>query len=231
MTKFDHLFRHIQITLEQADLIENVFVHRSFLNEHRSYFLPSNEKLEFLGDSVLSLITSIYLYKNYPDLVEGDYTDIKAAIVRMESLAEVAEGLGLGVYLLLSRGEESNNGRKNMNILADCLEALIAAIFLEKGFDTAYGFVVAHLFSTRLDHIITQKLYLSPKSHLQEVAQEKCKVLPIYEIVHQDGPEHNKVFTVNVRIQDELYGQGQGKSKKQAEEAAARRALEKLTSK
>jgi ribonuclease-3 len=230
MNAFDPLFKTIDITVSNEALIRNVFVHRSYLNEHKSYELPSNEKLEFLGDSVLSLTTSIYLYRHYPDLVEGDYTDIKAAIVRMESLAEVALRIDLGAYLLLSRGEESNNGRRNTNILADCFEALIGAVFLDKGFDVAYEFIVKHLFGDKLDHIVTNKLYLSPKSHLQELSQSKYKVLPIYAIVTEDGPEHNKVFTVSVTINQTEYGIGTGKSKKQAEESAARIAVEKLVS-
>jgi ribonuclease-3 len=228
MSSYQPLYERIRITISNEQLMQNVFVHRSYLNEHRANQLPSNEKLEFLGDSVLSLVTSIYLYKNYPSLVEGEYTDIKAAIVRMESLAEVSAGLGLGAYLLLSKGEESNKGRENTTILADCFEALIAVIFLDKGFETAYDFVVKHLFGTKLDHIVKNKLYLSPKSHLQEVAQELFHVLPQYTVVSEEGPEHNKVFTVSISIKDTAYGLGTGKSKKQAEEAAARIALEKV---
>lgn len=225
---FARLFDKIGVVVEQPDLIQNVFVHRSYLNEHKKYHLPSNEKLEFLGDSVLSLITSIYLYRNYPDLAEGQYTDIKASIVRMESLAEVALQLSLGDYLLLSRGEEANNGRKNTNILADCFEALIAAIFLDKGFESAYTFVSTFLYSDRLDHIVKNKLYLSPKSHLQEIAQERYKVLPTYAIVTESGPEHDKSFEVSVSINSEILAQAVGRSKKQAEENAARKALEIL---
>lgn len=228
---FDSLYAQINIQIADADLIQNVFVHRSYLNEHKEYHLPSNEKLEFLGDSVLSLITSIYLYKNYPHLVEGQYTDIKASIVRMESLAEVATKIGLGKYLLLSKGEEVNKGRENPNILADCFEALIAAIFLHKGFEVAYTFISDFLFKKQLAFIVDNKLYLSPKSHLQEVAQDQFKMLPEYEIVTELGPEHNKLFKVKVTIVNTEYGVGEGKSKKQAEENAARIALEKLLSK
>lgn len=228
-TDFSPLFNQISIVIDDASLIQNVFVHRSYLNEHRTYPLPSNEKLEFLGDSVLSLITSIYLYKNYPALAEGEYTDIKASVVRMESLAAAATTLGLGSYLLLSKGEEANKGRTNTNILADCFEALIGAIFLNKGFETAYSFVQKYLFEEKLDEIVRTKAYLSPKSHLQEIAQEQFKVLPVYQIQKEEGPEHNKLFEVSVRILNELYGVGTGKSKKQAEEQAARFALEKLT--
>lgn len=228
---FITLFERIGVSVEDQNLIQNVFVHRSYLNEHKSYYLPSNEKLEFLGDSVLSLITSIYLYKNYPDLGEGQYTDIKASVVRMESLSEVAIVLGLGKHLLLSKGEEANNGRQNTNILADCFEALIAAIFLDKGFDAAYEFVSKFLFKDKLDHTVENKLYLSPKSYLQEIAQDRYKVLPVYTIVSENGPEHNKSFRVSVAINGEEFGVGEGKSKKQAEEQAARLALEKLIQK
>jgi ribonuclease-3 len=224
---YSKLFDTIGITIKDAQLIKNVFVHRSYLNEHKGC-TPSNEKLEFLGDSVLSLATSIYLYRHYPHLAEGQYTDIKAAIVRMESLATVASSLGLGEYLMLSRGEEANNGRTNTNILADCFEALIAAIFIDQGFETAYEFIVKHLFANRLGRIIETKSYLSPKSHLQEIVQERFRELPQYTIVSEVGPEHNKIFTVNVSIQGAIYAHGTGRSKKQAEEAAARAALEKL---
>ena len=222
------LFERIKVAVNDEKLIRNVFVHRSYLNEHKDFELPSNEKLEFLGDSVLSLITSIYLYKHYPRLAEGDYTDIKAAVVRMESLAAVALSLQLGEHLLLSKGEESNGGRTNTNILADCFEALIAAIFIDKSFDAAYTFVTEFLFGDKLDYIVQNKLYLSPKSHLQELSQEKYHELPLYTVIEERGPEHAKFFTVGVSIATQEFARAEGKSKKQAEENAARLALEKI---
>lgn len=231
MSQFDSLTSTIGIDITDEVLLQNVFIHRSFLNENKNYNLPSNEKLEFLGDSVLSLVTSIYLYKNYPELVEGQYTDIKASVVRMESLSAVAVRLGLGAYLQLSKGEEQNNGRVNTNILADCFEALIAAVFLDKGFEVSYEFISRFLFADRLDHIVKNKLYLSPKSHLQEIVQDRFKVLPTYTIVTESGPEHDKMFRISVSIQDTEYGVGEAKSKKHAEENAARIALEKLLDK
>ena len=132
--KFSSLEKKIHIVFKDRDLLENVFIHRSFLNEHKNYHLSSNEKLEFLGDSVISLVTSIYLYRHYPDLDEGTYTDIKASIVRTESLAEVAKKINLGNYIALSNGEELNKGKENKNILADCFEALVAAVFIDKNF-------------------------------------------------------------------------------------------------
>jgi ribonuclease-3 len=228
MTQFLELETVIGIQFKDKVLLENVFIHRSYLNEHKNYHLPSNEKLEFLGDSVLSLITSIYLYKNFPLLQEGDYTDIKAAIVRTESLAEAAEKLQLGKYLFLSKGEEKGKGRSNMNILADCFEALVASIFIDKDFDAAYNFVIKYLFKDRLEHIVKFKLYLSPKSRLQEYLQANYKVLPVYKTVAENGPEHSKEFKVSVFLKDKLLGIGTGTSKKQAEEHAAKNALEKV---
>jgi len=225
---FKPLEQTINVHFKDKELLKNVFIHRSFLNEHEEKGMYSNEKLEFLGDSVLSLATSMYLYHQYPLLQEGDFTDIKAAIVRTESLAEVARTLELGTYLFLSHGEEKGGGRTKTNILADVCEALIAAIFLDQGFDSAYRFIERFLFKTKLDHIITNRLYLSPKSRLQEITQAIYKDLPVYELEEATGPEHKKTFTVHVRINGEIKGKGTGKSKKQAEEHAAQIALELL---
>lgn len=228
MIDYTELETHIGIKFKDKTLLQNVFIHRSFLNEHKQFHMPSNEKLEFLGDSVLSLITSIYLYKNFSDLQEGDYTDIKAAIVRTESLDEAAKLIKLGIYLRLSKGEEQGEGRKNMNILADCFEALVAAIFIDQGFDKAYEFVLRHLFGNKLKSIVDQQLYLSPKSRLQEHIQAHYKILPIYKVHVEDGPEHKKKFTVGVYIKNKLLSEGSGSSKKQAEEQAAKIALENI---
>ncbi len=225
---FADLEKKIKIKFTNQTLLKNIFVHRSYLNEHRRYHLPSNEKLEFLGDSVLSLITSIYLYRNYVDLQEGDYTDIKAAIVRTESLAIAAQQLGLGQCLLLSHGEEQGNGRINKNILADCFEALVAGIFLDQGFETAYGFVVDYLFHDKLNLIVTTRSYLSPKSHLQEKIQSQYKILPVYKLVSETGPDHQKNFVIAVYVGKKQLGSASGHSKKEAEENAAKNALEKI---
>lgn len=216
------------IEFTNPKLIHNAFIHRSFLNEHKDSSFPSNEKLEFLGDSVLSLATSIYLFKNFPELDEGTYTDIKAAVVRTESLAEAAERLRFGSFVQLSKGEEQNGGRTNKNILADCFESFIAALFLDQGFDTAYDFVLNHLFSNKLDHVVKNKLYLSPKSRLQELIQATHKSLPVYSIQSEGGPEHKKEFVISVSYKNKELGVGKGNSKKEAEELAAKNALEFL---
>jgi len=226
--QYSKLEEKIGITFRNKSLLENVFIHRSYLNEHRDLKLTSNERLEFLGDSVLSLITSVYLFKNYPYLKEGEYTDIKGTIVCAESLLSVAKKLDLGKYLFLSKGEEKNGGRENKNILADCFEALIGAIFLEKDFETAYQFVVKFLFSGKLDFVIKNHLYLPAKTKLQEWFQEKYKTLPEYKVIEEKGPAHKKIFKVGVYFANKLLGMGTGFSKKEAEEKAAKIAVEKL---
>lgn len=223
--KYIPLESRININFKDQSLLENVFIHRSYLNEHKNSKLSSNERLEFLGDSVLSLITSVYLFKNYPELKEGDYTEIKSAIVKMESLAEASKKISLNDFLLLSKGEEKGAGRANNNIMADCFEALIAAIFLDKNFEVAYDFVVNFLFKDKLDYLLKNDLYLSSKSKLQEIIQSKYKKTPIYKVIDEKGPEHKRIFKIGVYFNNKLLGEGVAPSKKEAEEAAAKEAL------
>lgn len=220
-----NLEKAINIQFKDRILLENVFIHRSYLNEHKKSKLSSNERLEFLGDSVLSLITSVYLFKNYPELKEGDYTEIKSAIVKMESLAEASKKIELNNYLMLSKGEERGAGRNNNNIMADCFEALIAVIFLDKNFEVAYTFVVDHLFKDKLDYLLKNNLYLSSKSKLQEIIQSKYKKTPAYKVLDEKGPEHKRIFKVGVYFNNKLLGEGTAPSKKEAEEEAAKEAL------
>lgn len=228
INKYNILEKNIKIKFKDLSLLENVFIHRSYLNEHKKYHLPSNEKLEFLGDSVLSLVTTIYLYQNYPELNEGIYTDIKASIVRTESLAEAAKQLNLGSLLYLSKGEELHNGKTNVNILADCFEALVSGIFIDQGFNIVYQFISSFLFKDKVDYIVKNKLYLSPKSHLQEIVQAKYRALPSYIIQTEKGPEHKKSFFVALFIKGKKISEGSGLSKKEAEEDAARIALKSV---
>lgn len=225
MHNLNLLEKQIGISFKNKKLLENAFIHRSYLNEHKSHPLPSNEKLEFLGDSVLSLITSMYLYSHYPALHEGDYTEIKSSIVKTGSLADASRKLELGKYLFLSRGEEAGQGRENTNILADCFEALIAAIFIDHGFDIAYDFVETYLFGDQLPRIVENKEYFAAKSKLQEVVQAKYKQTPLYKTQKEEGPEHDRTFTVSVSVRNKEMGVGVGKSKKEAEEQAAAKAL------
>jgi len=224
-SKYSNLESKINISFKDRTLLENVFIHRSYLNEHKSSQISSNERLEFLGDSVLSLITSVYLFKHYPNLKEGDYTEIKSAIVKMESLAEASKKIELNNYLLLSKGEEKGDGRENSNIMADCFEALIAAIFLDKNFEVAYTFVVDFLFKDKLDYLLKNNLYLSSKSKLQEMIQRKYKKTPIYKVLEEKGPEHKRIFKIGVLFNNKMLGVGSAPSKKEAEEEAAKEAL------
>jgi len=223
--QYSNLEKTINIKFKDRNLLENVFIHRSYLNEHKNSSLRSNERLEFLGDSVLSLITSVYLFKKYPELKEGDYTEIKSAIVKMDSLAEASKKIELNNYLLLSKGEEKGAGRANHNIMADCFEALIAAIFLDKNFEAAYTFVVDFLFKDKLDYLLKNNLYLSSKSKLQEIIQSKYKKTPIYKVLEEKGPEHKRIFKIGVYFNNKLLGSGIAPSKKEAEEVAAKEAL------
>ncbi len=228
MEKYQPLEKTIGTKIKNRDLLDNVFIHRSYLNEHKSLKLASNEKMEFLGDSVLSLITSVYLFKNYPTLKEGDYTEIKSAIVKTESLAHAAVEIKLGNYLYLSKGEELGGGRTNRNILADCFEALIGCIFLDASFEKAYEFVCNHLFKKTLDSILEDKSYLSAKSMLQEVTQAKYKTTPLYKVLEEKGPEHKRTFTVAVFFNNRKLGSGTAFSKKEAEEKAAKEAFDNI---
>lgn len=228
MTNFQKLKKKIEIEFDDQTLLENAFIHRSYLNEHKESKLPSNERLEFLGDSVLSLITSVYLFKNFPSLEEGDYTEIKSAIVKTDSLADSAKKIGLNYYLKLSKGEEKTGGRTNKNILADCFEALIGAIFLAISFEKAYQFVVKFLFSDKLPNLVSNRKYLSAKSKLQEIIQGKYKTTPQYKILEQSGPEHKRIFKVGIFFDNKRLGVGIAFSKKEAEEEAAKKAFENI---
>ncbi|GAB4219114.1 MAG: ribonuclease III [Candidatus Microgenomates bacterium] len=224
-TDYSNFEKIINYTFKNKNLLQNAFIHRSYLNEHKKFPLPSNERLEFLGDSVLSLITSVYLFKKYPYLKEGEYTEIKSVIVKTESLSKAAKSIGISQYLFLSKGEEKMNGRENKNILADSFEALIAAIFLDSNFENAYNFVVKYLFKTKLDQIVKDKEYQPYKSRLQEIIQSKYKKLPEYKVLEEKGPEHQRIFKIGVFFNGKKIGEGIGASKKEAEEQAAKKAF------
>ncbi len=175
---------------------------------------------------MLSLITSVYLFRNYPHLLEGDYTEIKSCIVKTDSLAQAGRELDLGEYLFLSHGEEQSGGRNNKNLLADTFEALIAGIFIDQSFEKAYEFVVNNLFKNNLDYIVKNKLYLSAKSKLQELIQARFKTTPSYKVLEETGPEHRRTFKVGVFFNKKNLGVGVANSKKEAEEKAAEIAFE-----
>jgi ribonuclease III len=207
-------------------LFEQAFVHRSYLNEVKET-LGSNERLEFLGDSVLSFIVSQYLYRKYPDFKEGILTNLRSLLVNTKSLAELARELNFGQYLKLSKGEEESKGRENQSLLADCLEGFIGALFLDQGIEEVEKFLDKTLLS-KTDELVRQKSFKDPKSLLQEAVQARKQNSPIYKVVEEEGPPHAKIFTIGVFINKELFGTGKGKSKQDAEEKAAIQALERI---
>jgi ribonuclease III len=216
----------LHITFQNLDLIENAFAHRSYLNESKK-FHDSNERLEYLGDAVLELATSHFLYNQYPDYQEGMLTNLRASLVRTESLAQVAQTLTLDRYLLMSKGEESTGGRRNTSILANTMEAFLGALYLDQGYDVCVKLLEEHLFPN-ITEILTKATYKDNKSLLQEIAQSRFKETPYYEVVSEEGPDHNKLFTVAAYIGNTKYETGTGKSKQEAQEAAARATLEMI---
>lgn len=215
----------IGVTFRDQTLLKQAFVHRSYLNESKE-FLQSNERLEFLGDSVLSFVTSGYLYRAYPKFPEGILTNIRSTLVKTQSLGDAAATLHLGDLLMLSRGEESSGGRQNISLLADCFEAVLGALFLDQGVDAVTVFLTNVLFS-KTTGIIESKSYIDYKSLLQELSQGIHKMSPNYKVVKSEGPDHDKVFWVEVSVGDKTVGAGKGKSKQEAEQNAASSALEK----
>ncbi|MDP3998171.1 MAG: ribonuclease III [bacterium] len=206
-------------------LKEAAFIHRSFLNEHPQLKLDSNERLEFLGDSILSFLVSGYLYEKFPRHKEGELTSLRSALVRTETLAALAKRLDLGSHLKLSQGEEESGGRETPSILANTSEALIGALYLDQGLDAVQKFLTENLLP-ELNKIIETQAYKDAKSMLQEVVQEKKQVSPAYKIMKSEGPDHAKVFEVGVFLGNDLLGVGKGKSKQKAEQEAAKLALE-----
>lgn len=204
-------------------LYERVFTHRSFLNES-SDILESNERLEFLGDSILSFIISSYIFRNYPDLKEGELTSLRSVLTNTHTLYKFAESLDLGQYLKLSRGEESTGGRINKTILANTFEALLAGIFMDQGIDAATKFVT-EVIITQIDEVVSDQGLKDPKSMLQEKTQEIHKLSPQYKILRDEGPDHAKMYTAGVFLNTRLLAEGTGHSKQEAEKSAAQNAL------
>lgn len=223
---FASLEKKLKIKFKNYQLLRITFTHRSYLNEAKKENLESNERLEFLGDAVLEFIVSRWLFQEYPQHPEGALTDIRSNLVKTETLAKIARELELGKYLLLSKGERDSGGENNPSLLANTVEALIGAIYLEKGIKTAKNFIVIHL-QAHLEQLIKQGKFKDCKSLLQEKLQAKEKRAPLYKILKEEGPDHNKTFTVGVFDQKKLIGTGRGKSKQAAEELAAKEALEK----
>ena len=218
----------LKLKITSEDLFTTAFTHRSYLNEHPKYKFPSNERLEFLGDAVLQLLSSEYLYEQYPN-PEGDLTNFRSALVCTESLGEEAGRLGYGDFLLLSKGEEANGGRENEYILANTFEAVLGAMYLQGDLEICRDFITKELLY-KAEEIVESKSYKDAKSRFQEKAQDILGVTPQYKVVDSWGPDHKKSFKVAVYLSREEYGVGEGPSKQKAEQEAALNALDKLTS-
>ncbi len=216
--------KKIKIKFKNPDLLENAVVHRSYLNENPDFPLPSNERLEFLGDAVLEQIVSNYIYHNFPELPEGELTALRASLVRTESLAEESRRLGLGQELLMSKGEEASGGQDNPYLLANTFESVVGAIFLDRGLVVVKEFIQKELLYKTEDSL--KAGIKDPKSKFQEITQAKFDTTPNYKVIKEWGQPHKKRFLCGVYLKRKKVGEGEGRNKKEAEEAAAKAALE-----
>ncbi|MFH0749851.1 MAG: ribonuclease III [Candidatus Gottesmanbacteria bacterium] len=223
---FKELQQTIGVPFKSQELLKNAFYHRSYLNEAK-HIQHSNERLEFLGDAILSFCTSRFLYETYPDYPEGTLTNIRSSLVKTKTLGETAQTLGFGDLLFLSHGEEESGGRNNMSLLADSFEAFLGALFLDQGIDAAKQFLSTYLFQ-KTATIVEAKSYIDYKSLLQEIIQGETKISPTYTVSNSEGPDHNRIFYIDAHIGTRKLGEGKGKSKQEGEQAAALDALEKM---
>lgn len=207
-----------------VSLLLSAVTHRSYLNEHRNATWEHNERLEFLGDAVLELVVTDFLFRKYPEKPEGELTAVRSALVNTVSLASASEVMGVNEYLLMSRGESKDEGRARQYILANTFEAFIGAIYLDQGYDRAKDFIAGHLFA-KTEEIVDKRLWQDPKSRFQELAQEHSSVTPTYNLLRQSGPDHDRTFTVGVYLKKDLIAEGDGRSKQEAEQAAALKAI------
>ena len=214
----------IGYTFHNPALLEKALTHSSYSNEHRLGKLNNNERLEFLGDAVLEVVSSEFLYKKYPERPEGELTKQRASMVCEQTLALCARDLELGSYLLLGRGEDMTGGRERASVTSDAMEAMIGAIYLDGGFANAKEYIDRFI----LNDIENKQLFFDSKTILQEIVQGEMECEPVYELTGEEGPNHNKKFTVQVLIREQVYGPGSGRTKKAAEQEAAYAALLKL---
>lgn len=214
----------INVNFKSIKSLENAFVHRSFINENGKSGLEHNERLEFLGDAVLELSVTDFLFKKFKNKAEGELTAHRAALVNAVTLSEVAIDLGMNEYLFLSKGESKDTGRARQSILADAYEAVIGAIYLEHGYEEANKFIIKFLLS-KTDEVVQRGLLKDAKSKVQEKSQEIYGLTPKYRVMKETGPDHDKKFIVAIYFGSELIGEGEGKSKQEAEQVAAQSAL------
>lgn len=227
MEKFAAFEEKIGLQFHDRAVLREAFTHRSYINETREHGLDHNERLEFLGDAVVELVVTNYLYKKYPRANEGDLTSYRAALVNAVTLGNLAIDMGMEEYLLLSKGEAKDKGTKARQIiLANAFEALVGAIYLDLGYEAVDRFLKAHLLG-KTEEIVKKELWRDAKSFFQEEAQEHVGITPSYRVISEEGPDHDKDFNVGVYLNEELIGEGTGKSKQDAEQSAAADGLKK----
>ncbi|MBA3789537.1 ribonuclease III [Patescibacteria group bacterium] len=227
MPDFSSYAATLKLSFKNPDLLIEALTHRSYLNENRGSVSVHNERLEFLGDAVLELAVTHFLFIKFPKHDEGSLTAYRASLVNTVSLATVAEAIGLNDMLLLSKGESRDRGRARQIILANAFEALLGAIYLDQGYQRTEEFLATHLYS-KIEGVIENRAWQDAKSHFQEVAQEKKGITPHYKTVSEKGPDHDKQFTVGVFLETEEIAHGTGKSKQEAEQSAAQNALDRV---
>jgi len=225
MKDFSLLEKKLNIKFQNKDLLIQAFTHRSYPNENPDFYLSHNERLEFLGDAVIELIITEHLYKTYPEKPEGQLTNWRASLVNGKILSSVAEKIGFNNFLLLSKGEKKETGKGRQYILANTFEAFIGAFYLDQGYDVCIYFIKEHLIKELAD-IIKNNSFRDGKSIFQEKAQENMNITPTYKVLKEKGPDHAKHFTIGVFLKEELIAEGNGLSKQEAEEVAAKNALE-----
>jgi len=228
MNIFEKLQNKLGVNFTNPDLLKQALVHRSYLNEHPDFPVGHNERLEFLGDAVLEIVVTEFLYLNFKDTDEGDLTNWRASLVNAKMLHVIATELNLEDFLYLSKGEAKDKNKKSRQyILANAVEAVIGAIYLDQGIGAAKEFILKNIV-TKLDEILRSESYLDPKSRFQEEAQEKKGVTPHYEILNEEGPDHAKLFTVGLYLGTEMITSGEGSSKQEAQVDAAAKGLKKM---
>jgi len=228
MTKnFESLAEHINVTFNDIALLRTACTHRSYINENRGSGLEHNERLEFLGDAVLELVVTSFLFRKYPKKAEGELTAFRSAIVNTVSLAKVGEKIGLNDYMLMSKGESKDTGRARSIILANAVEAVIGAIYMDSGYDASANFISERILNIiDIEEIVKNKTWIDAKSKFQEKAQEKTGLTPSYKTLKETGPDHDKKFTLAVFLGDVQVATGEGKSKQEAEQQAAEKGLQ-----
>ena len=224
MINFSDFEKKTKIVFKNKELLRQAFTHRSYINENPATSLSHNERLEFLGDAVLELIVTDFLYKKYPSYTEGELTAVRSSLVNAVIISETALHIGMNDYLLLSKGEAKDNGKARQYILANTYEAYIGALYLDQGYDAVDKFVHQTLLP-KTTEIVNKKLWRDAKSLVQEKAQEFVNVTPAYKVLNESGPDHDKHFTVGIYFGPNLIAEGKGKSKQEAEQKAAESAL------